>query len=54
MVQVQHITFKDWNPIGKPRQKTHENSGNSPGSVKNGFLETAQRMLLFPFKRHMG
>ena len=41
MVQVQHISFKDWNPIGKPRKKTHGNSGDSPSSVKDGTLNEA-------------
>ena len=26
MVQVQHISFKDWKPIGKPRKKIHGNN----------------------------
>lgn len=41
MVQVQHISFKDWNPIGKPRKKTHGNSGDSSSSVKDGTLNEA-------------
>lgn len=38
MVQVQHISFKDWNSIGKPHKKPHGNSGDLPNSVKNGTL----------------
>lgn len=41
MVQVRHISFKDWNPIGKPHKKTHEQSGDSPSRVKNGTLNNA-------------
>lgn len=41
MVQVQHISFKDWNPIGKLRKKTHGNSGDSSSSVKDGTLNKA-------------
>ena len=34
MVQVKHISFKDWNPIGKPHKIPQGNSGDSPSSVK--------------------
>jgi hypothetical protein len=27
MVQVQHISFKDWNPIGKPHKNHMEAMG---------------------------
>lgn len=28
MVRVQDVSFKDWNPIGKPRKKPKEKSEN--------------------------
>lgn len=38
MVQLYHVSFKDWNPIGKPRKKPHETSGDSPSSLNNRTL----------------
>ena len=38
MVQLYHVSFKDWNPIGKPRKKPHGTSGDSPSSVENRTL----------------
>lgn len=36
MIQLQHISFRDWNPIGKPRKKPKEKSENLSGGVKCG------------------
>lgn len=41
MMQVQHVSFKDWNPIGKPRKKLNGKSGDSQNSVKNRTLSYA-------------
>lgn len=41
MVQLKHVSFKDWNPIGKPRKKSKGKSGNLSESVKNGTLNDA-------------
>ena len=41
MVQVKHVSFKDWNPIGKPHKKPNGKSGDSLNSVKNGTLSYA-------------
>ncbi|MCI5584044.1 MAG: peptidoglycan-binding protein [Lachnospiraceae bacterium] len=41
MVQVKHISFKDWNPIGKPHKIPQGNSGDSPSSVKARTLSDA-------------
>ena len=38
MIQVQHISFKDWNPIGKPRKKPQEQSQGLSVGVNNGTL----------------
>ena len=38
MVQLHHVSFKDWNPIRKPRKKPHGNSGDSLSNVKNRAL----------------
>lgn len=34
MVRLQHVSFKDWNPIGKPRKKPKEKSENMSESAK--------------------
>ena len=31
MVRLQHVSFRDWNPIGKPRKKPKEKSENLSG-----------------------
>ena len=36
MVRLQHVSFKDWNPIGRPRKKPKEKSENLSESVKSG------------------
>ncbi len=36
MIRLQHVSFKDWNPIGKPHKKTKEKSENLPESIKCG------------------
>ena len=36
MVRVQHVSFRDWNPIGKPRKKPKEKSENLSESVNYG------------------
>lgn len=36
MVRLQHVSFRDWNPIGKPRKKPKEKSENILESVKYG------------------
>ena len=36
MIQLQHVSFRDWNPIGKPRKKPKEKSENLSGGVKCG------------------
>lgn len=36
MIRLQHVSFKDWNPIGKPHKKTKEKSENLSESVKCG------------------
>lgn len=40
MVRLQHVSFKDWNPIGKPRKKTKGKSENLSESVKCGTSNT--------------
>lgn len=35
MVKLQHVSFKDWNPVGKPRKKSKGKNGDLLGSVKN-------------------
>ena len=41
MVQVQHISFKDWNPIGKPHKKPYGSNGDSLSRVKDRTLSNA-------------
>ena len=41
MVRVQDVSFKDWNPIGKPRKKPKEKSENMSESVKCGTSNVA-------------
>lgn len=36
MVRLQHVSFRDWNPIGKPRKKPNKKSENLSESVKCG------------------
>ena len=36
MIQLQHVSFRDWNPIGKPRKKPKEKNENLSGGVKCG------------------
>ena len=36
MVRLQHVSFRDWNPIGKPRKKPKEKSENLSEGVKCG------------------
>ena len=36
MIQLQHVSFRDWNPIGKLRKKPKEKSENLSGGVKCG------------------
>ena len=36
MMQLQHVSFRDWNPIGKLRKKPKEKSENLSGGVKCG------------------
>ena len=40
MVRLQNVSFKDWNPIGKPRKKTKGKSENLSESVKCEILNT--------------
>ncbi|MDD6481629.1 MAG: hypothetical protein PUF65_05115 [Lachnospiraceae bacterium] len=41
MVKLQHVSFKDWNPVGKPRKKSKGKNGDLLGSVKNRTLKDA-------------
>lgn len=36
MIQLQHVSFKDWNPIGKPHKKPKGKCGNLSEGVKYG------------------
>lgn len=36
MVKLQHVSFKDWNPIGKPRKNSKIKSENLSKSVRCG------------------
>lgn len=37
MVRLQHVLFKDWNPIGKPNR----NKSYSSGNTRSGALDDA-------------
>ncbi len=40
MVQVRHVSFKDWNPIGKPiKKKTNASANTENGALNNGNLK---------------
>ena len=53
MVQVKHISFKDWNPIGKPHKIPQGNSGDSPSSVKARTLSDADLRIHQKIKTHL-
>ena len=45
MVRLQHVSFRDWNPIGKPRKKPKEKSENLSESVKCG-TSNAEKLII--------
>lgn len=41
MVQVKHVSFKDWNPIGRPRQRSVEQTRNLSSIAQSRISEDA-------------